>query len=159
MAKLLLISSLPQNVCIEMNRQAGKLPSSTVIASQLLRWSRDDECGDLHNILRDMPGNKFDVVLAADCLFFEDFHLALIDTILIALGCLSGSMASASTSANVVVGETIAVGGSVVGVCWLLQPSRSQSMERFVEMANKYFHITIIAEYNSEVCVNIASLF
>ena len=61
--------------------------------AQLLRWSRNDEFGDLKRLGGVRSANPtsyseptlqnpiiyptFDIVLASDCLFFKDFHLDL----------------------------------------------------------------------------------
>jgi hypothetical protein len=80
----------------------------------------------------------FDTVLACDCLFFEDFHDALLDIILLALGCHT-SQRSARTA------------NSSRGKALLFQPSRGGSMERFIDKAVPHFSIETIEDYDDEV--------
>ena len=85
-----------QNVCIHMSNQQRRsedLPP-LAITSCLLRWSKDDEHQELAGILESNKqkisthktdeGNeegdkgKFTRIIAADCLFFRDFHVDLV---------------------------------------------------------------------------------
>ena len=152
-----------------MNRLAGHIPRTVSVISRQLRWSLDDVAGDLRNILKAVPGNKFDVVIAADCLFFEDFHEALIDTILHALGsCRVCSAQDVVELSDTLIrsedcpqdrreGSSESCTTEVtpmpmpMGACWLLQPSRDKSMERFMDKARQHFNITVVSDYNSEV--------
>lgn len=104
-----------QRVCIEMNAsmdlrlKRSVPPLQTVITSHLLRWSVGDKHGDLAQIKPESI--MFDVIVAADCLFFRDFHEDL-------LWVLDNSL-----SAN--------------GVIYLLQPSRDGSMELFLSKVSE----------------------
>jgi predicted nicotinamide N-methyase len=110
-----------QNMCIQMNEQAlekrinktENSPNNTVfnnkylrstcsVSTSLLRWS----VGDTHNDIKNLRRNKFDIIIAADCLFFEDFHD---DFIWILKNCLEKN-----------------------GFCFLLQPKRGKSMDNFM---------------------------
>ena len=66
----------------------------------------------------------FDVVLAADCLFFTDFHDALIDTIKTALTPPSAPSSSSSST-------------TFTPVAYLLQPRRGGTMETFMRKVYK----------------------
>ena len=70
-------------------------------------------------------GTYFDVVVAADCLFFTDFHDALIDTIKTALT----PPPSASASSDVPSSSTSSL---FTPVAYLLQPRRGGTMETFM---------------------------
>ena len=99
-------------------------------AAKLL-WSVSDTNGDLSSLLSDRRGKKFDTVLAADCLFFEAFHDDLIHV-------LEHSLKSQ-------------------GMCFMLQPPRGQSMNRFirkVEMSESLQVIFVTEDYNDEVPQN-----
>lgn len=61
---------------------------------------------------------QFDLIFASDCLFFEEFHQDLAHTIKQLLKPASG-------------------------VCYLLQPSRNGSMERFCNVATKEFDLDV----------------
>jgi len=105
-----------QRVCVEMNAtmdlrlERAVRPLQSVITSHLLRWSIGDKHGDLAQIKQLRPeATMFDVIVAADCLFFRDFHEDL-------LWVLDNSL-------------------SVNGVVYLLQPSRGGSMELFLSKA------------------------
>jgi calmodulin-lysine N-methyltransferase len=59
--------------------------------------------------------NKFDVVLISDCLFFKNYHVDLVSTIDYLL--------------------------TQDGLCFIVAPSRGDSMERFLEIAEQIFEI------------------
>lgn len=154
-----------QKVCIEMNRQRGNLVVSSV-RSEMLRWSVGDNNGDLHRILNDLPPNAleesadagvesdvdryFDVVYACDCLFFEDFHDALIDILLMSLGFPRSGEASDRTSAP---NDATSTSTSTMKRVVLFQPNRGGSMDRFIEKAHRYFEIQRIEDYDHQVGV------
>jgi calmodulin-lysine N-methyltransferase len=77
-------------VGLTMSRQAGVIPPRCAVRAARLRWSVNDALGDFRRLL-DGGGaggagrGGFDVVVAADCLFFEDFHDALLWTLEAAL--------------------------------------------------------------------------
>lgn len=75
------------------------------VAVKLLRWDRDA-------VFAATERHKFDLLLASDCLFFEEFHADLAYTIKELLRPTTGR-------------------------CFLLQPSRNGSMERFVVVAER----------------------
>jgi hypothetical protein len=77
-------------VGLTMSRQAGVIPPRCAVRAARLRWSADDAVGDFRRLLDGggadgAGGGGFDVVVAADCLFFEDFHDALLWTLEAAL--------------------------------------------------------------------------
>lgn len=75
------------------------------VHTKLLRWDRTAAFAASER-------HQFDLVLASDCLFFEDFHVDLAHTIHELLRPMTGE-------------------------CLLLQPSRNGSMERFVAVAER----------------------
>ena len=114
-----------QRVCISMQKtHHGTAFPPGQLQSKQLRWSKGDVHRDLFAVT---DGNtlKFDVILAADCLFFTDFHDDLI--------------------------WTIAEAVSDTGVIYLLQPSRSGSMQSFLQKAKAVFRIEEMAEYNAQI--------
>lgn len=122
-----------QTVCIEMNKSldlrasqsdSSCLPMATT-KSRLLRWSAGDKYGDLANILLSEDGAPFDLVVAADCLFFRDFHEDL-------LWILRSALAA-------------------TGVIYLLQPRRGDSMEMFLKMAAPFFAVEIKVDFSPEI--------
>lgn len=96
-----------QNVrrCVDANKACGTLvrSGSAQVDVDLLRWDREAE-------LDASLAHQFDVIVASDCLFFEDFHVDLAHTI--------RQLLRANT-----------------GKCFMLQPSRNGSMERFCALA------------------------
>ena len=98
-----------------------------VEAAKLL-WSVSDTIGDLTVLLSSRRGEKFDTVIAADCLFFEAFHDDLIYV-------LEHSLKSG-------------------GICFMLQPRRGLSMYRFmrkVETSRGLRVVFVTDDYNNQV--------
>ena len=134
---------LNQRTCIQMNEQhsdtqretatgalsSTKLNESSVryghnIRTALLRWSHGDSNGDLGRIV----GERFDIVIAADCLFFKDFHNDFL----------------------YVLAHSLRPGG----FCFLLQPRRGGTVDLFLEKvtSSSDFDIVCITEdYSVEV--------
>jgi predicted nicotinamide N-methyase len=134
---------LNQLTCIQMNEQhsdsqretatgilnSTKFNESSVsygknIRTALLRWSVGDTTGDLRKI----KDEKFDIVIAADCLFFKDFH----DDFLYVLT------------------HSLRPGG----LCFLLQPRRGGTMDLFLEKikCSPDFEVICITEdYSQQV--------
>lgn len=110
-------------LCVEENKTQHVFPDrvqSTEISAELLRWDRNAT-------LREDLQHQFDLVLASDCLFFEEFHEDLAYTI-----------------------KSLLRRGS--GRCLLLQPSRSGSMERFCVIAERQgFSIQQSRDYDPEI--------
>ena len=124
-----------QQVCIEMN---NKRPAGGSVSARLLKWQRGDPDRQLRSICEDVltlepmtnccPLNVFDAIIAADCLFFKDFHDDLIWVLAAALR--NG------------------------GKAFLLQPSRSGSMHIFLGLvqASGYFEDPcIFDDYDDQV--------
>ena len=103
--------------CVDYNSGLNRYGNTRVYASQLV-WDRDGS--DALTAL-----GKFDVVVAGDCLFFSDFHVDLVATIL----------------------ALLAPGG----VALLLAPRRGQTFAAFVEHAQKDFHVRESNRYQQEV--------
>lgn len=101
-----------------MCKSAGKLADDESISSKVLNWASYDkeEIG------------LWEVMIGADCLFFQDFHSALIQLLLDLL--------------------------SPDGVVMFFQPRRSGSMENFQTKASPHFLIEIIEDYSTQVSVN-----
>jgi len=116
-----------QRVCISMQKthRGSSFPLGTLRSKQL-RWSKGDVHRDLFAVTE---GNtlKYDAIIAADCLFFTEFHEDLLWTLAEAL--------------------------SDTGVVYLLQPRRAGSMAAFVSKAQAagIFHVEEIVDYNSQV--------
>jgi hypothetical protein len=103
------------------------------ISSHQLRWSINDTYGDLDSILRNTAfvnttENKFDRIIASDCLFFRDFQLDLIYILRNAIHPTHGKI-------------------------YLLQPRRGNTMDLFISKAQNYFDIELLETYNDEVCL------
>jgi predicted nicotinamide N-methyase len=107
-----------------MNKSKQVLSDDIEISSKVLNWSSytSEEIG------------KWDVIVGADCLFFENFHndlLRLLDDVL-----------------------------SSDGVALLFQPRRAGSMNRFIEKAvEKDFFIEIKEDYSLKVSVSVQKCF
>ena len=125
-----------QTVCIKMNKSLDLRASRSVdsclpmapIKSRLLRWSAGDKYGDLAGILSEHSGGDFlpfDVIVAADCLFFRDFHKDLLWLLRTAL--------------------------APTGVIYLLQPRRADSMDIFLKMAAPFFAISATTDFSPEI--------
>ena len=142
-----------QSVCIEMCQQkypsifAERRKRSASLQANLLRWSHNDENGDLRNLgyyqgdkyqgnapisdgaLSPAPFRTFDIVIASDCLFFKDFHPDLYWLL-----------------------KHVTVPGSVV---FMLQPPRSGTMQLFLDIVamENYFECVLSSDYIPEVCL------
>ena len=94
------------------------------VSTSLLRWS----VGDTHNDIQKLKRKKFSVIIAADCLFFEDFHDSLIWIL-----------------KNILEKK---------GFCFLLQPRRGNSMENFmlkIKLNADVLAVSVSDNYNDEV--------
>ena len=60
-----------ESVCALLN--ASKISSCNVFVSRL-RWAVEDTYGELKAALESNGNQPFDVIVAADCLFFKEFH-------------------------------------------------------------------------------------
>ena len=85
------------------------------LSSMLLEWSSVDVS---------LIG-QHDVIIGADCLFFQDFHDSIVRLLTLIL--------------------------SENGVVILFQPRRSGSMENFMKKAEEYFQIEIEENYSDKV--------
>mmetsp|Transcript_12460 Transcript_12460/g.20251 ORF Transcript_12460/g.20251 Transcript_12460/m.20251 type:complete len:420 (+) Transcript_12460:113-1372(+) len=127
-----------QMVCVHMNEQvrssedtgSGSL-SPLRVTSQLLKWMKDDPQQELARILEgnkefssDTDG-KFDRIIAADCLFFRDFHSDLVWLLQAAL--------------------------AKDGIIFMLQPPRGGTMDEFLAKAELAFSIAIITDYDAKI--------
>ena len=87
------------------------------VSARLLPW---DSNGESLTAMGD-----FDLVIGADCLFFKDFHLSLVELLRV----------------------VIKPDGKVL----LLQPRRGDSLRKFVEIAAQFFLITETENYSDDV--------
>lgn len=94
--------------------------SLTTKASKL-RWDRSRTAEEL---LETYDG-PYDVILAADCLFFDEFHIDLVHTI------------------KSLLAQT--------GVCILIQPRRGSTLSDFLRLAAQDFVVTEIENYDDKV--------
>ncbi len=105
-----------------MNRCEGIISEHCSINVELLEWSQflSTSMESKH------PQHHYwDVIIGSDCLFFKDYHDALVQLLV----------------------QLLSATGKVV----LFQPSRSHTMEMFLQKANAYFAIEIIEQYSNEV--------
>lgn len=103
------------NVCIQGNKS---LLNNSCIEASVLEWGKHETCRDLESI--------FDVVIAADCLFYTSLHDDLIETINFLLKPKTG--------------EAI-----------ILAPHRGESLLQFCENANTKFKVEIVANYDDHI--------
>ena len=121
---------LNQEVCISLTSQEN----NRVIGSQvsLLRWSKHDIFGDVArikvNLIHNQSHDTFDVITAADCLFFRDYH----DDLLWVL----------NNSINILNDNS---------VIYLLQPRRDNTMDIFITKAAQFYEIFIFEDYNVDI--------
>lgn len=103
-----------QNVQIILERNAGCLGDANVIARRI-RWDDDDDIEDL--------AGRFDVIISADCLFFDDGRQPLVNTIWKLLGDK--------------------------GLAVILAPTRGRTFQHFVELAQSRFYVEILMAYDT----------
>lgn len=108
-----------------MCRQSAALQEGVQVCSQQLRWSYGDKLGDAASLLA--QHGTFDTIIAADCLFFKDFHDDLLWTLSRVL-----SIASSST-------------------VYLLQPRRGNTTQLFLEKASEYFDSEVLDDYCTDI--------
>lgn len=118
-----------------MCKQSGVFQSNVEIVSHRLRWATGDPHGELeaiissnaHNLERANPSDKkfFDRIIAADCMFFEEFHEDLVWILCAAL--------------------------APGGVIYMLQPRRGRTMQGFIDKAMQFFDITLSESYDDKV--------
>jgi calmodulin-lysine N-methyltransferase len=127
--QMLVTDGNPQSVqnlklCIKVNTSHGIVPASPPSSVQAELLRWDRSTA--------FPPSKrhqFDLLFASDCLFFEDFHEDLAYTL--------KELLKPST-----------------GVCFLLQPSRNGSMERFCTIAASPRHalqVRVVRDYDPEI--------
>lgn len=126
-----------QKICIAMCEQKNVFQCP--VRSHRLRWLKEDPLDELSLVMSSKAGRDerdeldrdnapltaFDVIIAADCLFFRDFHKDLLW----------------------VLETAVAPNGVVV----LLQPQRGGSMNQFIKIAENSFFIQIVENYSPEV--------
>lgn len=101
-----------------MNRTTGSIDKNSNVRVELLEWS-----GFLSG--PSSPPQLWDVIIGSDCLFFKDYHDALVkllDSLL-----------------------------AVHGVAIFFQPSRSGTMELFLSKLPSTFSVEVVENYSQEV--------
>lgn len=83
----------------------------------LLQWDKDTNYGDL--------AERFDYIICADCLFFDEFRDHLCGTIYKLL--------------------------KMDGMCLIFAPNRQNTFHKFVDMAKLYFECMIVHDYDMDV--------
>ncbi|KAM7299179.1 calmodulin-lysine N-methyltransferase [Ixodes scapularis] len=105
-----------QNVQVILDRNIGSWGKCNVVARRI-RW---DENEDIHNLT-----GRFDVIIAADCLFFDDGRVPLVNTIWKLLRDR--------------------------GLALILAPKRGTTFQQFVDLALEKFEVEIIVSYDTYV--------
>ncbi|KAL2630269.1 hypothetical protein R1flu_014955 [Riccia fluitans] len=105
---------------IEQNVKANRLAfGNTEVSASTLYWSREEV---------PLSGRTFDLVVAADCTFFKDFHADLVHTIKCLLGTSKDSKAI------------------------LFNPRRGNTLDMFVEAAESLgLHVEIREQYDAHL--------
>eukprot|EP00638_Chattonella_subsalsa_P012761 CAMPEP_0117811482 /NCGR_PEP_ID=MMETSP0948-20121206/22160_1 /TAXON_ID=44440 /ORGANISM="Chattonella subsalsa, Strain CCMP2191" /LENGTH=393 /DNA_ID=CAMNT_0005648097 /DNA_START=15 /DNA_END=1192 /DNA_ORIENTATION=+ len=125
-------SVLNQKLCIHLNEETGNIPKGKVKCCHLM-WDKEDKSGAISELLHQHPKGfdhsellhqhpkGFDLIIAADCLFFQDFHEDL----------------------KHVLSLLLAKNGQIL----LLQPTRGESMNNFMDIAQGVFTMELLDEY------------
>lgn len=103
-----------QNVQVILERNIGSLGNCNVV-SRRIRWDEEDDVNDLVS--------RFDVIIAADCLFFDEGRLPLVNTIWKLLGDK--------------------------GLAVILAPSRGGTFQHFMELAQAKFYVELLLAYDT----------
>ncbi|XP_064490329.1 calmodulin-lysine N-methyltransferase-like [Ornithodoros turicata] len=103
-----------QNVQVILERNLSCLDNCNVVTRRI-RWDEDDDISDLLA--------RFDVIISADCLFFDDGRQPLVNTIWKLL--------------------------SDKGLAVILAPTRGKSFQQFVELAQHKFFVEILMAYDT----------
>lgn len=107
------------NVMLEANK--GKLLNSSNVDTLLLEWKEDIALDQNVQHL----AKSFDVIISADCLFFTNFHKALLNTIQFLLAS--------------------------DGIGIFFAPKRSGTLDKFVVMAKVVFDVTVEENYDKDI--------
>ena len=124
------------NICNSLTKHKNQrhIQSGNLFIDRL-RWVKNDTHDELKSIfhsLSEVYNNKskrFDFILGCDCLFFTDFHHDL-------LWLLDQALSFEDHTR-----------------CYLMQPSRGITMEKFIQIVNdsNIFDVEILHEYSSKV--------
>ena len=107
------------NVMLEANK--GKLLHSSNVDTLLLEWNEDIAVDkNIQHLAK-----SFDVIISADCLFFTNFHKALLNTIQFLL--------------------------ALDGIGIFFAPRRSGTLDKFVELAKEVFDVTVEENYDDDI--------
>jgi calmodulin-lysine N-methyltransferase len=112
-----LVLKKTENLNINNSDNNNKQKKTTKIYSQQLHWSKQKNF-EILNFLTSKKTNFFDIVIACDCLFFEDFHYDLLYTIDFLLHPIDGKAI-------------------------FFQPRRSNSMQNFIDKCIFFFDFEI----------------
>lgn len=107
------------NVMLEANKE--KLLNSSNVDTLLLEWNEDIAVNKKVQHL----AKSFDVIISADCLFFTNFHKALLNTIQFLLAS--------------------------DGIGIFFAPRRSGTLDKFVESAKKIFDVKVEEHYDEDI--------
>ena len=132
--------------CISLNDATGELGATNVVPKHLV-WNRNDS-----GIAALGP---VDLVVAADCLFFADFHVDLVHTLASLVGVAWTPPAAASSDGAAVpeVHVSPAVDLEALGFpqVWLVAPRRGTTLARFTGIAQGCFDIHTVEHYDERV--------
>eukprot|EP00742_Colponemidia_sp_Colp-10_P009977 GILJ01010921.1.p1 GENE.GILJ01010921.1~~GILJ01010921.1.p1 ORF type:complete len:304 (+),score=31.37 GILJ01010921.1:38-949(+) len=107
-------------------RQNAHLYGNTQVSAECFVWDRSLEMDNYANTHPDTGMNElFDVIVAADCCFFKDFHVDLVHVIHRLL--------------------------SADGTAYIMAPKRGDSLDLFVEHCRKLFDVQIRQDYEDQV--------
>eukprot|EP00039_Didymoeca_costata_P023854 m.8542 g.8542 ORF g.8542 m.8542 type:complete len:313 (+) comp3915_c0_seq1:416-1354(+) len=88
-----------------------------LVSTAKVVWDRSDSYDSFRN--------KFDLLIAADCLFFTEVHIDLVHTI-----------------------DTLL---NAKGACWLVAPRRSGSLDKFVNKAKESFDVKVSHKFDERI--------
>lgn len=141
-----------------MGRQRNSFPEQSISSTEL-NWSISRNAEQISNLTNNGTF-LFDTIVAADCLFFREFHSDLLQTLCKLLSRAPNPLLNSNNN-----------NGNSGGVAIFLQPRRDRSMDQFVALCENFnrnlvsnndtdkihsnyncrFDIEIIEDYSPEV--------
>jgi len=144
-----------QNVaqCVALNAfNAGASASQLRVDTQQLVWS------SAHADEAKARVGAADVVMAADCLFFKDFHVDLVDTLAALVNASprkDGDDASSPAGSQTVLEVDGRLDERIQDLgfpqVWLVAPRRGATMDLFISHALRRFNVAVAREYDAAV--------